>query len=101
MENYETVVGALAGLKERGYELDFNIAFDKIMCVENGSCLNPNEFEIVETYRFEGNTDPGDEDIVYAITSKDGSMKGSITSAYGAYADNLDTEMMQKLAIHH
>ena len=101
MENYETVVGALAGLKERGYELDFNLAFDKIMCVENGLCLNPNEFEIVESYRFEGNTDPGDEDIVYAIESKDGSIKGSMSSAYGVYADNLDTEMMQKLAIHH
>jgi hypothetical protein len=100
MENYETVVDALAGLKAKGYILDFNIAFDKIICNENGLCLNPHEFEITEVYRFEGDTNPDDEDIVYAIESKDGSIKGSMSSAYGVYADEIGTEMMLKLAMH-
>ncbi|MEP7110625.1 MAG: phosphoribosylpyrophosphate synthetase [Ferruginibacter sp.] len=101
MENYETVVAALAGLKAKGFTLDFNIAFDKIICNENGLCLNPQEFEIKEVYRFEGDTNPDDEDIVYAIESRDGSIKGSMTSAYGVYADTISTEMIQKLARHH
>ncbi|MBC7888194.1 MAG: phosphoribosylpyrophosphate synthetase [Ferruginibacter sp.] len=100
MENYETVVAALAGLKARGYTLDFNIAFDKITCNENEVCLNPHEFEIKEVYRFEGDTNPDDEDIVYAIESKDGSVKGSLTSAYGVYADEVSTEMIKKLTMH-
>jgi|SRR5665647_1020934 len=100
MENYETVVAALAGLKAKGYTLDFNIAFDKIICNENGICLNPHEFEITEVYRFEGETNPADEDIVYAIQSKDGAIKGSMTSAYGPYADTVGTEMIQKLTMH-
>ena len=99
MENYDTVVEALEGLKSRGYTLDFNIAFDNIICRENNICLNPNEFEITEVHRFEGSTNPDDEDIVYAIESKDGSIKGSITSAYGMYADTLSSEMIQKLAM--
>lgn len=101
MENYETVVGALEGLKAKGYQLNFNIAFDKIICNDNGVCLNPHEFEITEVYRFEGDTNPDDEDIVYAIESKDGLIKGSMTSAYGVYADPASTEMIQKLAMHH
>ena len=100
MENYETVVAALAGLKARGYTLDFNIAFDKITCNEKGFCLNPHEFEITEVYRFEGDTNPDDEDIVYAIESKDGSIKGSMSSAYGLYADGISAEMIQKLSKH-
>ena len=100
MQNYDTVVAALAGLKARGYTLDFNIAFDKIICHENGLCLNPNEFEITQVYRFEGDTNPADEDIVYAIESKDGSVKGSMTSAYGLYADAASTEMINKLSMH-
>lgn len=100
MENYDTVVAALNGLKNRGYTLDFNILFDKITCAETGVCLNPHEFEIIETYRFEGDTNPDDEDIVYAVKSVDGSVKGSITSAYGTYADSISTEMVQKLAMH-
>ncbi|MDO9374046.1 MAG: phosphoribosylpyrophosphate synthetase [Ferruginibacter sp.] len=100
MENYDTVVAALAGLKSRGYELDFNLAFDNIICKDNDICLNPNEFEITEVYRFEGQTNPDDEDIVYGIASFDGTIKGSLTSAYGMYADGLSTEMIQKLAHH-
>ena len=100
MENYETVVAALAGLKARGFTLDFNLAFDKIICNENGVCLNPHEFEITEVYRFEGDTNPADEDIVYGIESKDGSIKGSLTSAYGVYADSVSAEMIQKMAMH-
>jgi len=101
METYDTVVGALSGLKTKGYSLDFNIAFNKIICNENGLCLNPNEFEITEVYRFEGDSNPADEDIVYAIESRDGNIKGSLTSAYGMYADSVSTEMLQKLTINH
>lgn len=98
MENYDTVVGALQGLKAQGYTLDFNIAFDKLTCSQDDICFNPDQFEIVKVFRFEGATNPADEDIVYAIESKDGNIKGSITSAYGAYADGLSPEMMQKLS---
>ena len=100
MENYDTVVAALNGLKAKGYTLDFNIAFDKIICKETDLCLNPNEFEIIEVHRFEGNTNPDDEDVVYAIESKNGGIKGTMTSAYGLYADSMDTEMIKKLSMH-
>ena len=46
MENYDTVVAALNGLKARGYTIDFNMAFDIITCSENTICLRPDEFEI-------------------------------------------------------
>lgn len=100
MDNYDTVTSALQGLKLKGYSVDFNIAFDKLICKENNFCLNISEFEIIQTFRFEGNTDPGDEMIVYAIESKDGSIKGVLTSAYGMYAEGISTEMIKKLAIH-
>jgi len=100
MKTYDTVTEALKDLKQRGFATDFNIAFDKIMCSENKICLNPGEFEIVEIYRFEGDTDPGDENVVYAIESKDGTIKGSMSSAYGTYAETVSNEMIQKLSMH-
>ncbi len=100
MYQYDTVVGALKGLRDRGYQLDFNLAFDKLICAQNNQCLNPAEFEITEVYRFEGDTNPSDEDVVYAVESKDGKLKGVVTSAYGSYADTVSTEMLQKLSIH-
>ena len=100
MENYDTVVAALQGLKTKGYTLDFNIFFDTIKCEEHNHCLLPGEFEITEVHRFEGETNPSDEDVVYAIQAKDGSIKGTITSAYGMYADSMSNEMIQKLSMH-
>lgn len=99
MRTYDTVTEAVAGLRKRGFNVDFNIAFDKLLCIQNNVCLNPSEFEIVETYRFEGETNPSDEDVVYAVESKDGTMKGIVTSAYGIYADSISTEMIRKLSM--
>ena len=100
MSSADTVTGALKDLKGRGYTVDFNIAFDKIICTDNKICLNPHEFEIVEVFRFEGDSNPSDEDVVYAIESKNGEIKGTMTSAYGMYAETVSNEMIQKLAIH-
>jgi hypothetical protein len=100
MKSYDTVTEALQDLKSKGYTIDFNIAFDKIICSDNKICLNPNEFEITAVHRFEGDTNPSDEDVVYAIESKDSKIKGTMTSAYGMYAESISNEMIQKLSIH-
>ncbi len=101
MEFYDTVVGALQGLKTKGFTVNFNIAFDKIICSDNKTCFNPDEFEIVEVHRFEGNSNPADEDVVYAVESKDGNIRGVLTSAFGLYADAASTEMIRKLSLTH
>src|SRR5450432_800029 len=100
MENYDTVSNALNSLKTRGYTRDFNIAFDKLICSETNECLNPHEFEITEVYRFEGESNPSDEAVVYAIESKDEKMKGALVNAYGMYADAISDDMVKKLSIH-
>ena len=101
MDNYETVTAAINGLKAKGYTLNFNIEFDKLLCKDNNISLDPHQFEITAFYRFEGDSNPSDEDIVYAIESKDGLMKGIVTSAFGMYADNVSTALLNKFTIHH
>ena len=101
MESYDTVTGALKSLKEKGYTIDFNIAFDKITCSQHTFCLNPDEFEITAVHRFEGATNPADEDVLYVVESKKGNLKGTITSAYGMYADVVSAEMIKKLSMQH
>jgi hypothetical protein len=100
MISYDTVTEAINGLKSRGYNIDFNVAFDQLVCANNEICLQPDEFEITEVYRFEGDSNPDDEDVVYAVESKDGKSKGVITSAFGTYADTLSNRIIQKLAMH-
>ena len=94
---YDTVTEALAGLKKRGFDLDFNLQENCLVC--QGNRFDVNDFEIVETYRFEGNTDPSDEAIVYAIKSKKGE-KGVLVNGYGISADAMSSDMVKKLRIH-
>ncbi|MES2647306.1 MAG: phosphoribosylpyrophosphate synthetase [Bacteroidota bacterium] len=100
MTTYDTVTEALSGLKTRGYKIDFNLAFDRVICKESGIFLYPSDFEITEFHRFEGMTDPGDENTVYAVESKDGNVKGVLVAAHGTYSEDIDTDMLRKLAVH-
>jgi hypothetical protein len=96
MYSYDTVTEALTGLKERGFEYDFNLQENCLVCQEHK--FQYEDFEIVEVYRFEGNTDPADEAIVYGIESVNG-IKGVLVSGYGASSDQMSTEMAKKLQI--
>lgn len=96
MYAYDTVTEALAGLKQRGFEYDFNLLENCLVCQKHKFHLA--DFEIVEFYRFEGNTDPADEAIVYGIESVNG-IKGVLVSGYGASSDQMTTEMAKKLQI--
>ena len=100
MENYDTVSTTLNSLKARGYTRDFNIAFDKLICNETNEYLNPNEFEITEVYRFEGESNPSDEAVVYAIESVSGNIKGVLVNGYGIYSDSISDDMLKKLSMH-
>ncbi len=98
MFNYDTVTQAVNGLKQRGYTIDFNIDNEVITCKETPITLMPSEFEISEVYRFEGNSDPADEAVVYAIESKHGH-KGVLVNGFGISADQISDELIKKLKV--
>ena len=95
--SYDTVTEALNGLRLRGFSVDFNLQENCLVC--NDDKFDVNNFEIMEVYRFEGDSDPADEAIVYAIESVNG-MKGVMINGYGISADAMTKEMSQKLNIH-
>lgn len=98
MKSYDTLSEALNDLKKRGYTHDFNIECDGLECKHLELKLRPDEFEIAEFYRFEGDSNPGDEEIVYAIESTDG-VKGTLVDAYGIYSDDISADLISKLKI--
>lgn len=98
MYSYETVSEAVAGLQKRGFTADFTQKKNGISFKDNH--LSPDEFEIVEFYRFEGNSDPADEAVVYAIESSKG-VKGILVNGYGISSEELTNDMTEKLKFYH
>lgn len=97
--NYDTVSEAINDLAKRGYTTDFEIFKDLecLVCRKTAKQLSPDEFEIDETYRFEGNSDPGDEMIVFAISSKKHDLRGIVVYAYGMYSDPSTSKIVELL----
>jgi hypothetical protein len=100
MITYETMNEAVNGLIKRGYDHDFNVVEDSILVKQKDIRLSPEEFEIDEIYRFEGDSDPGDENIVYAISSKEHGLKGILVNAYGTYSDADSYKVISRLKKH-
>lgn len=98
--DYDTLSEAVEGLKARGFTLDFNLQHDKIFCPTLKMHYSPHEFEVVEVHRFEGDSNPDDASVLYALQTVMGD-KGMLVDAYGAYADSISPELLEKLRIKH
>ena len=96
MKSYESMIDALDDLKKRGYEADFETSTDCLYCGDLDIRLNPEQFHVDELYRFDASSDPGNNSVVYAISSSTG-IKGTLVDRYGAYNDNMNFEMVRKL----
>lgn len=90
MYHYATVTKALEELKEKGYTVDYNIEESKII-------NNPSDFEIQHIYRYEGESDPGDEATVFGIQSVNGE-KGVFVAGLNAYTDKSAAMVLNDLA---
>ncbi len=98
MKSYNTLTEAVADLKKRGYTEDFNLSPECVACAALDLKIHPEDFTVDEFHRFEGMSSTDDNAIIFAISSKSG-VKGTLVDAYGAYADNLNEAMIQKLAV--
>ena len=98
MKNYRTLSDATNDLKKRGYNVDLNLKASCIECPSRHLQFYPEDFTIDEFYRFEGMSNPSDNSIVFAISSKAG-IKGVLIDAYGVYSESLNDAMIRKLKI--
>ena len=71
---------------EQGYTANFQVIGLFMHQVDTGLSYAPDQVHIVDYFRFEGQSDPDDNSILYIIETTDGS-KGTIADAYGLYAN--------------
>lgn len=98
---YPTLSGTMAQLKAEGYTEDFNLGFDCVHCRGKNLKLTTDDFQVDKFFRFEGESNPDDSAILYAISSEKHGVKGILVNGYGIYSDSLTDEMIAKLNTHH
>jgi hypothetical protein len=87
-------------LKARGYTIDFDVKENHLECDGDLLKIYPGEFVIDKQYRFEGPSDPGDEAIVYAISSQKYNVKGVLINGYGVSSNSITDEMIKVLSVN-
>ena len=92
--HYATVTEAIEQLKKQGFTLDFNLQENQFTC--DDQAYPADGFEIVDLYRYEGESDPADEATVYALSSASG-IKGVLVSGYGVSTDEASIETLKQL----
>lgn len=94
---YNTLSEAITDSQKRVCTENLNLQSNCTECKDLNYKLYVNQFVIDEIHRFESNSNPDESSIFFAISSTEFSLEGLLIDAYGAFADSLNAEMIQKL----
>lgn len=96
-ERMQPLVDVLKVVRQRGYTSDFMVTDDgSFRETASQKAYLPDQVKIVDFYRFEHDTNPGDMAILYVVETSDG-LKGTISDAYGAYSDAKTENFMRQV----
>jgi hypothetical protein len=93
----EDLAHAVERLTRAGYQDEFRAERGGLRAVQAGRMFDPESLVVEEVERFEGESDPGDEAVVYALRSESSGTRGTYVVTYGTYVDPADAEMMRRL----
>lgn len=95
---YRTMSDALNQLRKRGFDSGFKLVDGHLVCLETKKKYQPPDLGITEYHRFEGDSNPSDMSIVFAVQCNDGN-KGTVVSSYGTYATDGLLSFMDKVKV--
>ena len=96
-----TITAILNGLRVKRQDNEFTVN-DQGMIILKGKSYRQMEVELLRTYRFEGDSDPSDEAIIYLVQANDGTIGYSL-DAYGMYTNHINdgyAEAIHKMVFH-
>ncbi|MCC6187239.1 MAG: hypothetical protein IT256_08825 [Chitinophagaceae bacterium] len=92
----KTLVGCCQMLDAQGFTTQFKVNHAGLQSLASQKMYGANDVKIVNFYRFEGDSDPQDNSILYAIETMEGE-KGTLSDAYGVYADPMIMDFVKRV----
>jgi hypothetical protein len=87
MDSPDTVTEAVSLLKAEGYDTEVDLIDGHLRWGQAGAVCAVERAEVDRLYRFEGQSDPGDEMVVFALRDPVTGLQGVLASAFGPAAD--------------
>lgn len=95
-DSMRTLSSCTTKLSEDGYTTQFKALKKGLESLETHAVFAPDEVKIINFYRFEGESDPSDNAILYVVETNTGE-KGTLTDAYGVYTDPKVSEFVKQV----
>src|ERR1700750_2143781 len=96
MPYMRSLVTCLNRMVSDGYTEDFKITDEGLESLHEHKNYTPEQIQVVNFFRFEGESDPDDNAILYVIETNDG-IKGTLLDAYGVYNDAQLSQFMKEV----
>jgi hypothetical protein len=96
----KTLSECVNSLVNQGYGESFRVKNKMLLGDQNKKSYPPDKVHIANFYRFEGDSDPGDNAILYAIETDDGTY-GVLVDAYGSAADTGVSDFIRQVTDIH
>ena len=94
----ETLRDAIARLERAGYTDALAPRAEGLVDLQTGQTLAPEAFAVDEIVRFEGESDPEDEAVLFALRSRDDRVRATFVASYGPFADPVSGMLIRRLA---
>ena len=92
----KTLVDCEKKMRDDGYKENFSIKDEQLHSLTTDKSYKVDEVKIVNFFRFEGQSDPADNSIMYVIETKDGA-KGTLVDGYGPSSDPDTSDFILKV----
>jgi hypothetical protein len=93
----ETMDAAVERLERAGYADELRASEAGFLEVRTGRIHSPETLVVDEIVRFEGESDPADEAVLFALRARDQSMRGTFVATYGPSADPISAPLIRRL----
>ena len=96
-QNYmNTLTAVVNKVVKAGYTDSFKVNKQGLYSTVKANYYSPSQVRIINFYRFEGQSDPADNTILYVVETDD-DQKGTLIDAYGPYSDEATNKFMQEV----
>lgn len=92
----DSLVVVMAEVEKMGFTSQFEVIEKNLVSLKTDKHFSPDQVTIVHFYRFEGESNPDDSSILYAIATSD-QEKGTLVDGYGTTADPKTAAFMVKV----
>lgn len=92
----KSLTNCLNKMVQEGYSENFTITDKGLASIQYHNYYQPDQIAVVNFFRFEGESDPDDNAILYVIETNDG-VRGTLVDAYGVYTDSKLSQFMKNV----